>query len=430
MIKSLRRKFILIAMSSTFAVLAVIMASIHIYNYKEIVKSADQLLAILGDNQGEFPREAFGGENGKADEKAAKDGGRGNGGKPDEKPAGLPGTALSPETPYETRFFSALLDDNGEPLETKTGNIAAVAEEDAVEYARDARNLGREKGFCAAYRYKVVREEEGCLVVFVDCTKALSSFYRFLATSIAVSLIGLFVVLLLLVIFSKMIFRPVVESYDKQKRFITDASHELKTPLTIIDANTEVLEMVQGGNEWTASIRNQVKRLTSLTQQMVTLTRMDEGKCMGPVVEFSLSDAVEETAELFVLPAQSKGKRIEVQVEKGISHCGDEDLIRQMVSLLLDNAVKYSDEKSCIRVSLQKKGKKAILQVFNPVEQIETGNLDIIFERFYRRDASRNSQTGGSGIGLSVVKAIVELHGGKIHAASRDGRSIEITAVL
>lgn len=422
MIKSLRKKFIMVAMCSTFAVLTVIVGAIQISSYLKIPREADQLLAILGDHQGEFPREPVP----VLQESGGKAGQNGDPGDSVRKAAGL----WSPETPYETRYFSVLLDQNGEILETKTGNIAAIQDATAEIYAQEALEKGSRQGFQGNYRYRVAEEERGSRVIFVDCTRELNSFRGFLITSTAVSILGLLLVLVLVVLFSRKIFRPVLESYEKQKQFITDASHELKTPLTIIDANTEVLEMIQGESEWTASIRKQIKRLTYLIQQMVILTRMDEGDRTGPMIDFSLTNAVEETAELFAVPAGSKGKCLDLRIEKGITCHGDEEAVRQLTSLLLDNAVKYSDRAGNIQVILQKRGRKSILKIRNTVEKIEKGSQDILFERFYRRDASRSSDTGGSGIGLSIAKSIVEVHNGKIHAYSKDGKSLEIIVVL
>ncbi|MDO4298580.1 MAG: HAMP domain-containing sensor histidine kinase [Lachnospiraceae bacterium] len=422
MIKSLRKKFIMAAMCSIFAVLVVIVGAIQIFSYLKIPREADQLLAILGDHQGEFPRgpapEIPDSREKSAQTDAFEDSMR--------KAAGI----WSPETPYETRYFSVLLGEEGEILETKTGNIAAIQDETAEAYARTVLEKGGIQGFRGSYRYKVVEDADGTRVIFVDCTREMNSFHSFVITSTAVSLLGLLLVLILVILFSGKIFHPVLESYEKQKRFITDASHELKTPLTIIDANTEVLEMIQGESEWTVSIRKQIKRLTYLVQQMVVLTRMDEGNRTGPMIDFSLSDAVEETAELFAVPSGSRGKSLKLQIEKGIICHGDEEAVRQLTSLLLDNAVKYSDREGNIQVLLQKKGRKSILKVINTVEKIEKGNQDLLFERFYRRDASRSSDTGGSGIGLSIAKSIVEVHNGKIHAYSRNGKSLEITVVL
>lgn len=251
------------------------------------------------------------------------------------------------------------------------------------------------------------------------------AFQTLLITSISVSVVGLFAVFVLVVIFTKKVFRPVAESYEKQKRFITDASHELKTPLTIISANVEVLELEEGENAWTESIQKQIGRMNKLVEQMVTLNRMDEDNTLQEVTRFDLSEAVSETAELYVPVAARQEKTMTLQIEEEVKLCGDEAAIRQLVSLLLDNALKYSDKSGQIKVTLKKRGKHSELSIWNSVEEIQKGNLDRLFERFYRLDSSRNSGTGGSGIGLSIAKSIVEAHKGKISARSTDGRSIE-----
>lgn len=265
--------------------------------------------------------------------------------------------------------------------------------------------------------------------------------------------------------FSGKILKPVSESYEKQKRFITDASHEIKTPLTIIDANTEVIEMMEGENEWTNSTRKQVARLTSLTEKLVFLSRMDEEATKLEMLEFSLSDAILDTAEPFKAIARTKGKKLTIDVIDGILYTGDEKTIRQLVSILLDNAMKYSGcssvsfekgninkknlnktsqtQNDCvtttgdtapeIELTMRPSGKTRIITVWNTVDEnanIKKGRQDMLFERFYRTDTSHNSKTGGFGIGLSAAYAIVKAHKGKITAESKDGRSIKFTIVL
>ena len=248
--------------------------------------------------------------------------------------------------------------------------------------------------------------------------------------SIGISIIGLLVVFVLVCFFSKTVTKPMAESYEKQKRFITDASHEIKTPLTIIDANTEVLEMMEGENEWTVSIRKQIARLTALTEKLVFLSRMDEDSTRLEMLEFNISDAILDTAMPFETVAESKGKTLDISVAPDINYTGSETNIRQMVSLLLDNAIKYSSENGSIRLNFSTNGKLKILSLWNTVDEIETGKLDYLFDRFYRIDKSRNSKTGGFGIGLSVVQAIVQAHNGKVSAKSEDGKSIEFTISL
>lgn len=438
MISKLRRNFILITMCSTFAVLAVIIGTLNLVSYHNMVEKADDILVLLAENNAMFPEMPQGGF--ESVEPPEGDGERWNpkykDGMKKDMMNGTMGSMIngamqdmSPETPFETRFFSVKLDEAGKPVVVDTGKIAAVATEDAVAFAEAIWESGHKKGFYNTYRYMVTEQADGSMIVFIDRSRELASFFTLAATSISVAVLGLAAVFVLVLFFSKIVFRPVAASYEKQKRFITDASHELKTPLTIISANVEVLEMMQEENEWTRNIRNQVSRTNALVEQMVTLSRMDEENSLQSE-KFSLSEAVTETAELFKTMTDNVEKQLEIAVGGEYTYCGDEKLIRQLVSLLVDNAVKYSSEKGTIKVALQQKGRHYYLTVWNTVEEIQKGNLDILFERFYRLDSSRNSKTGGSGIGLSIVKSIAEAHRGKVQAKSEDGKSLEITVIL
>ncbi len=404
MIKKLRIKFIIIAMSSVFIVLALIISMINVINYTTIGSDADEIIAVIAEHNGDMPTT---GDPFKSDE------------------------AL-----YTTRFFSVTLTENGEVVYCNTKNIAAVTYTEAQSYALDVYASGKTSGYYGNYRYSVtektdeVRFVSAKLYIFLDCTEDRDSFYNFLWASISMSIAGMIVVFALVYFLSKMAVKPIAESYEKQKRFITDASHEIKTPLTIIDANTEVLEMTGGENEWTESIRNQVKRLTSMTEKLVFLSRMDENAGKEKMIDFSLTDAVEETAQPFVTLASTRGKSLTINAESNITYYGNEGEIRQLVSILLDNAVKYSDENGKIELTMQNVGKYNEITVKNTVDEIEQGRHDELFERFYRSDRSHNSETGGNGIGLSIAKAVTDHHHGRITARSDDGKSLTITAVL
>ena len=337
---------------------------------------------------------------------------------------------FSKETPFETRYFTVTLDADGNVSDCNTGRIASVDEDSAKEYATAVYATGKTTGFSDIYRYRVTRTaDDTTMIVFVDCRQEISTVKNFAKNSFGISTLGLAAVFVLVVIFSKMVFRPVAESYKKQKQFITDASHELKTPLTIIDANTEILEMDYGESQWTKSIRNQTHRLANMTQQLITLSKLDEGEVNGEKTKFSLSDALIESVQPFESPARMQQKTIETDIAENVILYGEEKTIRQLFDILLDNAVKYSVANSVIRVHLYEKGNKKVLTVWNETEPIPQGNLDQIFERFYRLDEARNSEKGGSGIGLSVAKAVVEAHKGKISAFSEDGTSMLLKVV-
>lgn len=407
MIKQLRRKFIAIAMCSIVLVLGSIVAIINLMSYNNVVSNADALLAVLQENDGIFPRYEI---------------------KPDgekRQPHGL-----SPETPFETRYFTVLLRGDGDVVATDTGRIAAVSTAVAQEYAIELYETGKKTGFLESYKYKTVETKNGTMYIFLDCSKALSSFYNFLLASVLVSIGGILVVLGLVLVLSKVVVKPFAESYAKQKRFITDASHEIKTPLTIIDASAEVLEMENGESGWITSIQNQVKRLTVLTQRLVFLSRMDEENLVLQKSEFLLSNVVGEAVQSFEAIASANNKKLIVTIQPDIKYTGEETHIYQLVSILLDNAMKYSDENGWITLQLKQTGKGKELLVENSVLKVPQGNLNMLFERFYRLDSSRSSETGGYGIGLSAAKAIVSAHKGKISAYSKDGTSIQFKIML
>lgn len=415
MIKNLRKKFIIVAMSSTFLVLVVIMGIMNISNYVRMIEKADNMIKILDDNDGKFP--AVMPENNTKPLEDKRDGDITH------------FDDFSPETPFEIRYFTVTLNNDGKVTDSDTGKIAAITSEQAQKYAKEVYK-SKEKGFKNIYRYNVIKNQNNIDVIFVDCRKEILDCRNVLWISIRVSALGLIAVFVLVLIFSKMVFRPVAKTYEKQKRFITDASHELKTPLTIIDANTEVMEMERGENQWSKSTKKQVERLSYLVEQLVVLNRLDEGNYTGEKTEFSISDAVFDSINPFEIIAEKEEKRLIMHIAENLNYKGDECMIRQLSSILLDNALKYSKDKGIIEVALYQKGRKIIFEVYNETGQVEQGNNNILFERFYRTDRSRNSKTGGTGIGLSIAKGIVEAQKGKINAFSKDGKSLNVVVEL
>lgn len=420
MINQFRRKFILICISSLSAVLLLIIGCVNILNYHNINKKADALLDILAENSGAFPKAYF-------QDKMSKPKPE-NFGEPRKEPPLQ--QHMSPEAPFATRYFTVLIQAGGSIAAIDTGRIAAISTEEASQYAARLFAAGKTAGFYGQYKYRAVPVMDKTMYIFVDCSDALFTFRLFLAASILISIAAIFLVFVLLLFFSRGAVKPLAESYAKQKQFITNASHELKTPLTIIDANTEVLEMEYGESEWSRSIKNQVKRLAALTENLVLLTRMDEEKQVLQMTDFSLSDAVDDAAQPFIAVAAASGKRLALDIQPGLTCRGNETAIRQLVSLLLDNAMKYSNDGGEIALRLRAAGKNKEFTFYNTVTEIDRGNLDVLFERFYRADASRSSDVKGYGIGLSVAKAIAVAHRGKITARSDDGKSILFTFIL
>lgn len=414
MITKLRRQFIATAMCSIALVLTFIMAAIICSSYLNVCKNADSRIHMISENGGHFDPKTP-----QPQQSESSDG---------------PASAwpeLSAESPYDTRFFTVTLSEKGTVSQIDTGRIAAIGTGDAADYAEALYRKNKTTGFVSCYRYQRTALENGSsMYIFLDCERELNTFKMFFFACVAVSLVGMLFVFLLVWFFSNILLRPIAESYEKQKRFITDASHELKTPLTIIDANTEVIEMTNGESQWTKSTRKQVSRLSSLTEKLVFLSRMDEGDSQPEMVDFAISDAILDTACAFVPLAEAQGRTLTIDTEPDLICHGNEGMIRQLVSLLLDNAVKYSSEGGQIHLTFSRRGKNFCLLIKNTVDAITPGAHDEFFERFYRSDASRNQKSGGYGIGLSVAYAIVHAHHGKISAYSEDDCSLNVKTIF
>ena len=413
MIKKLRVKLILASMFSISIVLLIIMSAIGILNYRQTVADADRNLSILAENGGSFPMTLN-----YEEQSPPPDAGAGR-----EK-------GFSPELPYELRYFSVSLDDQGGLLTVNTGKIAAVSTSEAVEYARSIWEKGSSRGFSDDYRYLVREKGSETEIFFLDCGRSLDTLRNFVITGIAVSLASLLVILLLLSFLSGRIVKPFSESYEKQRRFITDAGHELKTPLTIIDADAQILEMDLGQNEWLRDIQQQTRRLADLTHDLILLSRMEEDNTRLQPIEFPLSDVVEETVQAFQALAKTQGKTLSCSAQKMVSMYGDEKAVRRLVTILLDNAVKYTEAGGSISLTLEKQRNGIRLSVYNTTSFISREHLDHLFERFYRTDQSRNSQTGGYGLGLSIAAAIVNAHKGRITASTEDEKSLRVTVTF
>lgn len=419
--RRLRRKFILVAMGAVTVVLTLIIAGINVVNYSHVCKMADARLDYILAGKGgidweEEPR-TDPGNGGDANTGMVADGDRAG-----ARVGHFEG--MTAESPFDTRYFTVTLVD-GQVVDVNTARIAAVGAKRAARIATELDSKGLTSWFSGNYRYTIAAQGEKTTYVFVDCSRELASFHSFLSASVAISCIGWLAVLAIVTVASGAVIRPMVESYSKQKRFITDASHEIKTPLAVIDAANEVQEIESGESEWTQSIHEQVARLTALTERLVFLARMDEGSAGFAMTSIDLSEAVDTAAAPFESVAVSRGKRLSMSVATGVRAHVDAAAVTQVVELLLDNATRYASEGSVIELSLRAVSRgagkgSAELVVSNAVDELPEGDLDRLFDRFYRADVSRSSKTGGSGVGLSVVRAIAEAHGGSATVSGHD----------
>ncbi len=398
MIYHLQKKVIRTCGISVALVFTAIFLLIYSFSTRQLNNTMDALADRISDNNGRFPE--------------WRDD-RGNLG----TPMGVP-DFMTKETPFSTRFFTVWFDPSGEVAFIDVGSISAITQETAQEYAEETYKSGRERGWLANYRYKQYPTAHGMAIVYVDGSMNRFMSNRMLLAAGAVLMVSALAIWVTVIFFSKRAVRPVAESYEKQKQFITDANHELKTPLTLIMANLDILEAEIGENEWLSDIRSEGARMGALVEQLVALARMDEDRASLKAQRFSLSEMVMDVASEFQILAQGCGKSMEAQIDPQIEYMGDEAAIRRVVSILLDNAVKYCDDGGEISLRLEKK-KHPVLYVANTYADVGQAEFDKLFDRFYRADKARTF-TGGFGVGLSIAKATVTKHKGEISAYKKD----------
>lgn len=415
MIRRLRRRFIRIATLSVTAVMLLLTVLLNTANYISTTRELRDMLQLISSNQGTIPVYRPAGEAHAAPPKAPqppRDG------------------SFTPETPYSTRYFVLRYQDNGTLVQADLQNIASVTEEELAPYLAAAVAHGAGYGSYGSYRYYVTRTGVGRnMAVFLDGYQQLRAVGLVLLWSLAADVVCILLVVVLVVLLSRRAIDPVVRSAEKQKQFITDASHELKTPITVISTCLRVLEMETGKQKWIDKAQAQTEKLTALVNALVTLSRMDEGVSPLKMELFPLSEAVADTAESFRDLAQSKGHELVLDIAPEMTYRGDEYAIRQLVSILLDNAVKYARADSPITLTLEKTRRCAVLHCRNGSDPLPEETPAKLFDRFYRADPSRNAATGGFGIGLSIARGIAEAHKGSI-CARMVGEEVEFAAEL
>lgn len=407
MIPALRRRFLLIALASLAGTLTALCLVINLGYRCMTTDRADEVIQLLHQNAGQFPE-------------------------PDEPvdPAAFPGFQVTMETPFETRYFVVRLTGQLEVADVDTDHIAALDRKRVVEQVEHILDSGRTAGYSGYYRYGIFDEADGGqTIVVLDCFLQLQAASNVLRLTLLASLACVAIVFLLLVLLSRRVVRPFAENLEKQRRFVTDASHELKTPLAVISANTGLLEAAVGENRWLESTQAQVRRLDRLIGHLVELARTEEALPEAEISPVELSRTVAGQVEDYDLLARSAGKKLECSVVPALTVRGVEENLKRLCTLLLDNAVKYCDSGGTIRLDLTRQGRWAVLSISNPCAGLDPAQLPRLFDRFYRADPSRSRETGGYGIGLSTARAIVQRHKGKLTAAM-EGDRVVFTARL
>lgn len=415
MIKRLRKKFILIAIATVTSVMIILCAGVNIANYIYVTSGLDRTTGTIIQNRGKLPEPGRDAPHIPGEMRQFPKGGT---------------ERAEIEAPFQTRFFVLKTDADGEILEFNLDKIAAVDTDEIEVFAEIAAEHGEGTGYSDGYRYRVNKQDDGSyLAVFLDCNREMGSINTLLIISLLVTILCIALICAIIILLSGKAMKPVIESDIKQKQFITDASHELKTPITVINTCLSVLEMEVGKQKWIDKASAQTEKLKNLVNSLVALAKSDEETRMN-ITSFNISDAVKETVGSFDEVAQQNGHKLITDIEDGIDFSGDEYAVRQLVSILADNAVKYSSDDSDIEFRLCRHKKGVIIKSANKCDNIADDELPKLFDRFYRADKSRGGEKQGFGIGLSSARGICEKHKGYIKDANTGDGKIEFTAYL
>lgn len=394
MLKKMRWRFISAAMGAFAAVILALLCAVNLWNYHNITKQQDASLLRLSQLSkiGQvFPLE------------------------PGAPPFEI-GGRFSKEVQYMMRFFSVHYDESLNLTRIDKDHVASISESEAKSFAEHVLSSKKTSGYYNSYRFLVKKSKSETTVLFLNSEREIQSVSSLLVLTVTIAAVCLIFVFLLVLLFSKRAIAPYVRNLETQKQFITNAGHELKTPLTAIATSADVLEIEYADDEWVQNIKFQSGRLSKLISSLVTLSRLDEENPFPEKSEFSLSDVLWEISEPFENLAEAKKLEYRRNIENGLTVTGDCTAVQQMISILLDNALKYTSEGGKISLSAYQNGKRSVIEVGNTCKTDDIPDLSRLFERFYRPDSSRSKATGGTGIGLSIAKATAEAHGGTIKA--------------
>lgn len=453
MIQKLRFRMTLLVIFVLIAVSAGIVIAIDQVNTRNIYAQVESALDALDTSGGVRPSLPSGrpgeeapppkpdGENGneppeKPDGEGAAEPSARPDGDSDRRPSDLPedpgsgepgrrssrGSLSGAEVASLSNYYTITLNENGEITEWSSDREDLYDESSMQAFADQVLAGGSDSGRIGTQFYRLSEKNENRLLIVLDARLELAAGERVLMITLLVA--GIACVLLSFgawLLIRRMV-RPVDEAFRRQRQFVWDASHELKTPLAVIQANADVLANETGENEYLGFIRSEIRRADSLVRNLLTLARMDQGTVRPDMRPLNLSETVLSVLLPFESTVYEAGKTLESDIAEEVFVQGDEGMMQQLTVILLSNALKYSDEHGTIRIRLTRKGRSCELRVENTGEGIGPEDLTRIFDRFYRTDRSRNSETGGEGLGLAIAKSIVEAHHGRIHAESEPAR--------
>lgn len=480
MVKTLQRKFIAASMLAVTLLLLTLVGAINLLNAVSVTQRQGRILEMLCETDADPERQrggqdgqGFRGEKGQQFREQSQDPGSSDGGKGPGERGGirrgtggprpmiaLPGSGrdLSVDNVLSARFFAVWFDGEGVITDTDVSRIYAVDEESAARYAQEILAQGRESGSWQGFRYLLrARTQTGDgsledsssagttagegsgsaeagtekILVAMDVSADRDGMLSVLGISSLIALICWLVMLVPVRMLAGRAIAPTALSIERQKQFVTNAGHELKTPLAIIQANTEALELYHGESRWTRNILAQTVRLNGLMQNLLTLSKMDESGLQLELAPFRLDLLARESWEDFSSSAEARALTVRFDLSRADA-LGNRESVAQLLSILYDNAVKYTPRGGEICIHVRETPQGAELVQSNTVEPAGHNGAgaaedpERLFERFYRTDGDRSRKKGGYGIGLSAARAIAAANRGSIHAEAEEGRLVFI----
>jgi len=398
MIRKMRAKFIAMTMAAIMFLLLAIFLTINIFMTNNVNQQVDELLRQSMENDGRIVRSGDPGNPGERE------------GQLGMEPVGSSEPhAIAPPPFIDSVSF--LMSEDGKLLET-IHNSDGMSDEQIISYGQYALLKELESGRIDAYKYRLKEKDGNYIIVFANREVQDEMLGNLLTISTITSAISVLFLFGMVFILSRYVTEPVAIAFEKQKRFISDSSHELKTPLSIMSSNLDMLQMEIGDNDRVNAIQGGVHRMNGLIHELLTLVRTEQSSKVFS--EVNLSDLMVGVILPLEVIAFEKGKMIAYNVAENIKITGDEEGLRKMINALMDNAIKYARDGTTIQAALYRKNGHTILEVFNEGIGVSKEQKAKLFDKFYRVDDARQRTTGGYGIGLSIVKSVVESHKGKI----------------
>ena len=383
--RSLQIRFVLLSVLAAAVLLGAIVCVVLLRSYSQITQKADHLLELI-----------------------------------DREPT-------APEL-ADTHYFTVTLDPQTHTARADLSHTGYMQEPLALNLGRQALGGGSEQGYLHGYRYAVTRGPQGVRVVFLSRKLPLETFRDTRNLLIGFCISGLVLCAGLLCLVSGRVVAPIAAAHEQQKAFVSSASHALKTPVAVILGDAQLLQMEYTDNEWLRDIEKQAKRLTEMTQSLVTLARWEEGKSQGCFLRFPISDTVEDVAASYQAIALGRALDFGLCITPGLSYRGDEKALRELMTVLLDNAFRYCSAGGSVSLALEKRRLGLCLEVRNTAENVHPEELPHFTERFYRGNTA--GSVSGSGLGLAIALSIVQRHHGKLTVTSPGPREIVVTVIL